>query len=311
MIWTNHIYEDITMRHKLSHEEFIVKSQVVHGNKYDYSECIYVSSRKKVKIICQIHGIYEQTPSNHLHGYGCFKCRKRRGGPSFEEFISRAKICHGGKYSYDEASFKNVSSSVTIICPDHGTFKQRGSDHLQGKGCRRCMGESNRELFTMTIEEFIMKAQTCFGDRYDYTSVVYKGNKKPIIIICNKHGVFEMTPNNHLRGHGCPRCAIAPISKISQKWLDLLGVPKEYRERRLSIERQVIVVDALDPTTNTVYEFWGDFWHGNPKVYVSDKINHRRKMTFGELYEKTVERRLMIIEAGYNLIEIWENDFKR
>ena len=52
------------------------KSNEVHSNKYHYSEVIYEHSNKKVKIICPInnHGLFLQTPSNHMQGSGCQLC---------------------------------------------------------------------------------------------------------------------------------------------------------------------------------------------------------------------------------------------
>lgn len=59
---------------KLSTEEFIYKAILKHGNKYDYSDVVYLKSSEKVKIKCFEHGIFEQTPSNHLDGQGCPLC---------------------------------------------------------------------------------------------------------------------------------------------------------------------------------------------------------------------------------------------
>ena len=58
----------------LSIEEFIEKSKKVHGDKYDYSLVDYVNAITKVKIVCKIHGDFEQTPNTHLGGGGCKKC---------------------------------------------------------------------------------------------------------------------------------------------------------------------------------------------------------------------------------------------
>jgi hypothetical protein len=298
------------MPRKLTQEQFIEKSMKFHGNRYDYSECIYVSQKKSVRIICKTHGGFEQLPTNHLR-YGCWKCRIPRSSLSFDEFIKRARKIHYDKYIYDEKSYKSVSAKIAIICPKHGEYLQRGSDHLQGKGCRTCMGEQAKSRYISNRDEFIEKAVVVFGKRYCYDKVIYEGNKNYVIINCQKHGDFSMSPNNHLRGHGCPICGNSPISAISQKWLDLLGVPKEYREKKLNIGEQIITVDAYDPGTNTVFEFWGDFWHGNPKVFKQTDINYRSKKLFGELYENTMVRRTAIIEAGYNLVEIWENEFNR
>jgi len=71
----------------------------------------------------------------------------------------------------------------------------------------------------------------------------------------------------------------------------------------------MIKPDGYDKTTNTVYEFWGDFWHGNPDVYNPDNINPRNKLSYGALYEQTITKIKIIKQSGYNLIQIWENDF--
>lgn len=72
-----------------------------------------------------------------------------------------------------------------------------------------------------------------------------------------------------------------------------------------------IRVDAYDLTTNTVYEFQGDHWHGNLEKYESSKINSNNKKTFSELNTKTEQKRELIKNAGYNLIEIRESNFLR
>lgn len=42
-------------------------------------------------------------------------------------------------------------------------------------------------------------------------------------IICKEHGVFEMTPTNHLNGHGCPYCYDLHNSSHEQKMCDFLN----------------------------------------------------------------------------------------
>lgn len=58
----------------LTNEEFIRRAKFVHGEKYNYSSVEYIGSKYKVKIKCQYHGIFYQSPSDHLSGHGCLKC---------------------------------------------------------------------------------------------------------------------------------------------------------------------------------------------------------------------------------------------
>lgn len=41
---------------KLTTEEFIRRSKVKHGNRYDYSKSVYIGSIEKIEIICKEHG---------------------------------------------------------------------------------------------------------------------------------------------------------------------------------------------------------------------------------------------------------------
>ena len=59
----------------------------------------------------------------------------------------------------------------------------------------------------LTTEEFIKKARIKHGDKWIYTEVDYKKSNKKVCIICPIHGEFWQTPNRHLRGSGCPKCA--------------------------------------------------------------------------------------------------------
>ena len=66
LLWDN--------RGRRTTEEFIEMSQKVHGDKYDYSQVKYEEGRKKVCIICPIHGEFWKTPNKHLLGQGCPIC---------------------------------------------------------------------------------------------------------------------------------------------------------------------------------------------------------------------------------------------
>lgn len=55
-------------------EDFIKKAIEIHNDYYDYSKVKYVKTSLKVKILCPIHGEFEQTPNKHLVGQGCKLC---------------------------------------------------------------------------------------------------------------------------------------------------------------------------------------------------------------------------------------------
>ena len=97
-------------------------------------------------------------------------------------------------------------------------------------------------------------------------------------------------------------------SKIGTAWLDSLGVP--VREHVIYFEDSYCRVDGFDPDTNTVYLFHGDFWHGNPAVFEASEINTKTSTTHGYLYEKTMKIEQKLQDAGYDLVVMWEKDWK-
>lgn len=187
---------------KSNTKEFIDKAKKVHGDKYDYSQVNYVDSKTKIKIICPIHGVFEQQPNNHLTGFECLECGGKKKLTT-HTFIDKAKKAHNDKYDYSQVNYVNNRTKIKIICPTHGVFEQTPNDHLNGYGCPDCGGTKR-----LTTDKFIDKAKEIHADRYDYSLCDYKTTIKKVKLICPTHGAFEITPNNHLNGKGCRQCGL-------------------------------------------------------------------------------------------------------
>jgi len=131
---------------KLNNNLFIKKSRKIHNNKYDYSLVQYINNKIKVKIICPIHGVFEQVPMSHLKGNGCWDCRNEhiseKYRDSLEIFIQKAKKVHGDKYDYSLVEYINNKTNVKIICNKcKKIFKQSPNNHISisnKNGCPRC-----------------------------------------------------------------------------------------------------------------------------------------------------------------------------
>ena len=123
------------MPRKLTQNEFVEKSNSAHKFKYDYSLAVYDGGHTKVKIICPVHGVFEQKPNDHMRGIGCARCH---GYMTTEIFVEKALGVHGDKYDYSVTEYTNIFKSVSIGCKDHGVFKQSPKNHLRGQGCPEC-----------------------------------------------------------------------------------------------------------------------------------------------------------------------------
>lgn len=125
-----------------SPDEFIGAARKVHGDTYDYADVEYVNDSTNVDIRCRIHGLFQQTPNNHLSGKGCMDCGHARTGDAQrhtqEDFIAKAVAVHGNTYTYENTQYVLDDIHVLITCPTHGDFSQTPSNHLRGQGCNQC-----------------------------------------------------------------------------------------------------------------------------------------------------------------------------
>ena len=107
---------------------------------------------------------------------------------------------HGYKYDYSLVNYNGLDKKVDIICPIHGIFHQIPKSHRNGTNCPRCSNINNNF-------DFIKKSKSIHNNKYDYSLVNYIGTKIKVKIICKEHGVFLISPNDHLSGIGCKICA--------------------------------------------------------------------------------------------------------
>lgn len=366
-----------SLNKKITNEDFIKRAKSIHGEKYDYTLTNYINNKTKVKIICSVHGIFEQRSDQHLKTSGCEKCSRLDRRYTTNEFIEKAKKIHNNKYDYSLVEYKTNKITVKIICKNHGIFLMKPQSHLIGTnhkpyGCPKCGKESMAEKNKIPFEEFKKRAQKIHGtNRYNYNENTYKGTRKlveikcnlclhvfkqnagnhvdlkqgcpfcylegkvvdtltfinkakkihnekyeytvsnyincytPVSIKCNKcHRTFYQKPNDHLDGHGCPKC-FKLISNPEIEFLDYLKIPntKENRQKKILNFK----VDGIKD--NIIYEFLGDFYHGNPKKYNPQDINQKNGKKFEELYNKTLLKFNKLNSVGYEVKYIWESDW--
>jgi hypothetical protein len=313
--------EYISNLHRSNITNFINDAKKIHGDKYDYSKVNYINCKTNIIIICKQHGEFEQIPQGHLSGNGCNKCGRilaiKNKTKTKEEFINKTVEVHGTKFDYSKVNYINISTNIIIICKLHGEFQQTPSKHLQSKTCcPLCVLNNIGKWNNSNSINFITKSIKIHGNIYDYSKVNYKKAIENVIIICKDHGEFKITPNSHLNGSGCSKC-YSKYSKQQIQWLECISNLKGiYIQHALNNNEYIIPTtnfkaDGYCKETNTIYEFHGDYWHGNPKRFDNNKINKNVKCTFGELYKNTLLREEQIKSLGYNLVVMWESDWNK
>ena len=218
------------IKSKLTTEDFVKRSSIVHSNFYNYEKTEYINSDNKVIITCPIHGDFEQRPADHLRNHGCPKCKgdkitsfnKNTKKDTLENFINKSNLTHNFKYDYSKVIYVNSRIKVCIICPEHDEFLQTPSHHISGTGCPLC----KPEIDTLNTEIFIQRSNLIHNQLYNYSKVNYLKLDKKVCIICEKHGEFWQTPSNHIwNKQGCPICNYSKGELLIHNWLKENNIP--------------------------------------------------------------------------------------
>lgn len=155
---------------KLTTEEFITKANIIHSNKYEYGECIYVNTSTYLTITCKLHGNFSQRADHHLQKSGCQQCKSEKLYESRisnkEEFISKAIVIHKNVYDYTDFEYITARTKSTIICKKHGNFLQTPDSHLGGSGCPKCkMSKGESAVHTwLDVNNITFIPQKTFSD---------------------------------------------------------------------------------------------------------------------------------------------------
>lgn len=315
--------EYASLRQRMSKDDFVKKAEL-HQDHYDYSKVHqFKNQHEPVTIICNIsnHGDFQQTPANHLHKtkpQGCPKCGQMKGANlrslNLGDFINKALLVHGDKYDYSDVYFSRTTDKINIKCNKcHDIFTQKVSDHLSGSGCVKCARDrSDKSKKFLTTEIVVARCKEVWGDTYDYSDVEWVSDDVPITIVCKKHGKLSMDYQNHVGlGRGCKFCG-STRRKKQNDWLDYVGLPSGEKYREVTIrfsDKTYCFADGYDPIKLIVYEFNGDYFHGNPSKYSAEVINRFTGKTMSEEFERTSRKKAKLIDAGYSVIDIWEMEW--
>ena len=136
------------IKSRLDKEEILKRFKDTHGDKYDYSRVKCESSLTPVEIICPDHGSFWQSPSVHISGHGCPVCGYESAGEkrrkTTNDVIEQFRTVHGDTYDYNNVDYVGNITDVIVTCPVHGDFFQTPSNHIAGKGCRKCTQRVSR-----------------------------------------------------------------------------------------------------------------------------------------------------------------------
>lgn len=298
----------------------IQKAKQVHGDYYDYSLITdpNISYKDKVPIICPEHGVFEQMFNSHHKGFGCPECGKRdRANKRTNDIAQQIKKCnqiHEHKYDYSLIlDNPRAQQKIDIVCPDHGVFKQKLNDHLNGSGCPVCATEQrarkNRLKIKQTHQKRLQTQKQKYGCEYNQRHISsdalqcltdkqwlcdqHYNKQQSLITISKQLGVSDRLVGKYLQSHGLKTQLFAVSNQELQlrNFVASLDVTCVYNQRDIIHPYEL---DIFLPDHNIAIEYCGLYWHSETRG--KHRLYHKRKHD-------------MCSEQGIQLLTIFEDEW--
>lgn len=311
--------------------DFIGEAKAKHGDGFDYSKTNYTGRKDPVIIKCMRHNEeFTCTPPEHLTSRGgcCPVCREiNTSGEnhplsvSLKELKLRIEVKHGDRFEYDFTGYTCLNDCIGITCKKcNRSWKATATNHVHPtdpRGCETCGRKVCADKLRLTHEEFVEKSVKKHGPKYDYSKFEYVNNNTEGFVTCKIHGEFPVTPADHFGGTECPQCTLSGVSKGEIEWLDYRSLAdgdiiykggNHKRQVTLRIDGKLYRLDGNLPSTKTVYEFLGCWYHGCNKCgkFEEGLVHAFSKMTMKELNDKFQQRKRLLEDNGYTVVFIWE-----
>ena len=204
---------------KKTTEQFIQEATFKHDGAYDYSETAYLNSHTNVKIICPLHGLFNQSPTSHLSGRGCPDCSKlnslvKERENSLVSIKKRLLVKTSGSVQIVAETFTKINAKATFVCDKHGEFTRIVNTALYNPNtCRHCFKESDSTNI-LEQQEVELKINKKLTKGITYEPFKYIGSKTTSIKFnCAAHGQWSVLYGAVVRnGVNCPKCVHANAS---------------------------------------------------------------------------------------------------
>lgn len=282
--------------------------------------------------ICERHGLYDMDLRNRTAGgQGCPYCSNMR--PCADNNFSNNPDCDkwwdyelNKRPPHEYLPCSTHHAWFKCDCVDdegresiHPSFHMRICNFAHGERCPYKAGKR------VCHQNSLLNFNPAIAAIWDYErnthladgpSGVTYGSAILCWFKCPKGHRFRSAPNNLKDTTGCVHCNDgAGYSRVSIEWLESLGIP--HLQYALSPEGEYRIpetrwrADGYDYKTNTIYEFHGSYWHADPAMFDPYDIHP----TFGYecwiVLHRTLAREAAIRQMGYNLVVMWESDYRR
>lgn len=270
-------------------QQFVDEATILHSGRYDYVKTDYISSWKKVIILCNVHGDFLQAPANHLKGQGCPQCM------AIEKFDTLRLT--NEEIDVDllkaDAPIKRISDYINVItniewecllCNNRWFITP---NHIRkGGGCPKC---KDTRLSNSDIDRFIIEHVLPLKRIGEYINAYIKINWQ--CLMCDHIWLAQPCEIKRLgegrEGSGCPECARGKNEKRVGEVLDQLRIT--HKKLRIDLlTGQKMFPDFYLPEHNMIIEYNG--------------IQHYRPTCFGSMKQVDAEKSFQRQQNRDNLL---------
>lgn len=289
-------------------------------NKYENMFCkiieIYklVNNTYEYKLFCPVCGKRNAYQANHC-SYRCTQLDKE----------VRAKQAATNLLLYNNAKYNNPAKNKQTCLERYGVVNVFQRESIKEKSKKTKLNRYGNENYTnpekqrltklLDIDEqglnayqrATLKSQNTMLERYNVKTPMeseeFKNNlEKAMLKKYNVKNIFQLdSVRKKITKHN---------SSYKEKvWLDNMGVPIGKANRQVYNNR--FIFDGF--YNNCVYEFLGDFYHGNPKALkrYTEQTQCKYKEYYREVFIKTKKRFDKIKDLGFKIYYCWESDFSK
>ena len=290
-----------------------------YADSIDFTDSEYKNIRTPIICKCKLCGKeFNITPQYYNRDikikFPCPHCRKERERLEYqEEVLNRIDQKFPNKFDCSKVYVINAKTKITLICKNCNTEFQITPDLLLNSsgcfiGCPNCAEKSRIEKRTKTTEDFIKKSRELYGDLYDYSESIYKGHRKPIKIICRKHGPFITLPHYHLAKYGgtCPKCHCSSGELQIMNILEKLKIPYIYqfqiKSDKFSNTKKYVLMDFLISKNSQIMfiEFNGEQYYKPIKQFGGEEAFEKQLIRDQEVKEYCKEKNYPLLIIPYN-----------
>ena len=132
----------------------------------------YINAKVKIYHKCKQGHVYKQTPSDHLQGQGCPKCK----GSKKKTLKQYYDECKERELDLPIENYVNAKTKIKHVCSRCGNiYKQTPYNHLQGYGCPTCSQSHGEKFIRNYLDKYSINyiPQKKFNDLKDKTYLSY------------------------------------------------------------------------------------------------------------------------------------------